>query len=301
MPIASGARHGLCYVPESTVGVTPSTTPTFLRHTSCSLALTKENIVSKELRSDRQISDMRMVGDKVGGDIGFELSFGEFDVLLEALFMGTWDDDELVSGVFMRSFTFERAFPDIGQYELFTCCHINQMTLSVQPNAMTTGTFSVVGKAAGLSAEPLSASPIPSQTGFVLDGMSGVLKEGGTAVAYITGIELTFANGIDPKFVVGSKVAEAFVPGRSDVSGKLSAFFTGTGMIDKFIQETPSSLEITLGDGCAGSYTLLLPCIKYSGSDNPVNDEDAILLDMPFQAILDPTTGTNIKLTRITE
>jgi hypothetical protein len=301
MPIASGARHGLRYVPESTTGVTPSTTPAALRHTTCSLMLTKESITSNELRDDRQIADMRMVGTKAGGDIGFELSFGEYDTLLEALFMGAWDDDELVSGVQMRSFTFERAFTDVGQYEVFTGCHVNQMTLSVQPNAMTTGTFSLVGKGAGFSASPLSASPTASKTGPVLDGMSGVLKEGGAQVAFITGIELTFANGIDPKFVVGSKVAEAFVPGRSNVTGKVSAFFLGPEMISKFIQETPSSLEITLGDGGVGSYKLLLPRIKYSGSDNPASDEGVIMLDMPFQALLDPVTGTNIKLTRITE
>ena len=302
MPIASGSRHGLRYVPEATTGVTPSTTPVSLRHTSCSLILTKDSITSNELRSDRQISDMRMVGTKVGGDINFELSFGEYDPLLEALFMGTWSSaDALTAGVLMRSFTFERAFTDIGQYEVFTGCHVNQMTLSVQPNNIITGAFSLVGKGAGLSASPLSASPTASKTGRPLDAMSGTLKEGGAVVAFVTGIELTFANGIEPKFVVGSAVAEVFVPGRSNVTGKLSAFFNGTAMINKFIQETPSSLEITLGDGGAGSYKLLLPRIIYSGGDNPASDVGAILLDMPFQAVLDPTTGTNIKLTRITE
>lgn len=301
MPIASGSRHGLRYVPETTTGVTPSTTPLSLRHTSCSLILTKESITSNELRPDRQIADMRMVGTKVGGDIGFELSFGEYDTLLEAAFMGSWDDDELTSGVLMRSFTFERAFTDIGQYQVFTGCHVNQMTLSMQPSAMTTGTFSLVGKGAGFFTAPLSATPTASATGSVLDTMSGELKEGGTRVALITGIDLTVSNGIDPKFVVGSAVAEVFAPGRSNVSGKVSAFFQNAAMIGKFIQETPSSLEITLGDGGPGSYKLLLPRIKYSGSDNPTTGDGVIMMDMPFQAVLDPTTGTNIQLTRITE
>ena len=68
MPIASGSRHGLRYAAETDTGVTPAPlTMTALRHTACSLALSKENIVSEELRPDRQISDMRMVGNKVGG------------------------------------------------------------------------------------------------------------------------------------------------------------------------------------------------------------------------------------------
>ena len=299
MAVASGSRHGLRYTAESETGVTPApTSMVALRHTSSSLILSKESIVSDERRPDRQIADMRMVGNKVGGDIGFEFSYGEFDTLLEALFMGTWNNDVLTAGVQMRSFSIERAFTDIGQYQVFTGCHISKMTLTMNPNAIVTGTFSVVGKGSAMLSAPLDASPILSQTNPPLDAISGALKEGGSVVGYVTGIEMTFDNGIDPKYVLGSPDGEVFIAKKSNVSGKVSALFTGTEMMAKVLNETPRSLEVSLGSG-SKSYDLLLPLIKYSGSDNPVNDDDAIILDMPFQAILDPVSGTNIQLTRI--
>lgn len=300
MAIASGSRHGLRYTAEDEVGVTPApVTMTALRHTSSSLVLSKESIVSDERRPDRQIADMRMVGNKAGGDIGFELSYGEYDPFLEALFMGTWDGDVLKSGVTMRSFTIERAFTDINQYQVFTGCHINQMTLSIKPNAIVTGSFSVVGKGSTMLSAPLSAAPSPSQTNPPLDAVSGALKEGGALAGYVTGIDITFANGIDPKFIIGSPDAGAFTSGKSNVSGKCTVFFNGPDMMTKFLQEVPSDLEIILGDGVSKSYKLFIPRIRYSGSDNAVNDDDAIILDMPWQAILDPALGTNIQLTRI--
>lgn len=299
MAIASGSRHGLYYMPEVETGVTPApATMTALRHTGSTLLLSKESIVSAELRPDRQISDLRLVGNKVGGDINFELSYGEYDSLLEALFMGAWDNDVLKAGVTMRSFTMERAFTDIGQHQVFSGCHISSMKLSIKPNAIVTGSFTVVGKGSALLTTPLDAAPAASQTHAPLDAVSGALKEGGNVVGYVTGIELTLDNGIDPKYIVGSTDAGAFTAKKSNVSGTVSVFFAGQDMIQKFLKEEPSSLEVSLG-GASKSYKLLLPLIKYSGSDNPVNDDDAILLNMPFQAILDHATGTNIQLTRI--
>ncbi len=300
MPIASGSRHGLRYAAETDIGVTPAPlTMTALRHTASSLVLSKENIVSEELRPDRQISDMRMVGNKVGGDIEFELSYGAYDDFLEALFMGEWDNDVLKAGVAMRSFTIERAFTDIGQYQVFTGCHVNEMNLSIKPNAIVTGSFALVGKGSRLLTTPLDAEPAPSPAHPPMDAVSGALKEGGLTVGYVTGVDLTFSNGIDPKYILGSLDAGAFIPGKSNVTGKISVFFEGPDMMRKFLDEELSSLEISLGNGLSGSYRLLLPRIRYSGSDNAVKGDDAILLDMPFQAILDPVSGTNIQLTRI--
>ena len=298
MAVASGSRHGLRYTPEAETGVTPAPAGMIaLRHTTSSLILSKESIVSNERRPDRQISDMRMVGNKVGGDIGFELSYGEFDAFLEALFMGTWDNNVLTAGVMMRSFSIERAFTDITQFQVFTGCHISKMTLTMNPNAIVTGTFTVVGKGSTMLDTPLDAAPAPSQTNPPLDAISGALKEGGNVAAYVTGVELTFDNGIEPKYVLGSPDGEVFIAKKSNVTGKVSALFANMAMMEKFLNEEASSLEVSLGRG-GKSYQLLLPCIKYSGSDNQVNGDDAIILDMPFQAILDPVSGTNIQLTR---
>jgi hypothetical protein len=88
---AAGGSHGLNYVSEATYGLTPGTpTMVALRHTSCSLQLSKDTFQSKELRSDRQISDFRHGTHQVGGDLGLEFSWAEFDTLFEAGFGGTW-------------------------------------------------------------------------------------------------------------------------------------------------------------------------------------------------------------------
>lgn len=91
MAIASGARHSLAKVRESTQGTTPST-PVFkpIRNTGTTLKLEKTTITSAEIVSHRQITDVRHGNYQVGGDVPVELSYGSHDDLLEELFGGTW-------------------------------------------------------------------------------------------------------------------------------------------------------------------------------------------------------------------
>ena len=300
MTFATGGFHGLRYVPEATFGTTPSTPAMVnLRHTDCSLVLSKDSFQSNELRADRQFSDMRHGILSVGGSVGFEFSYGEFDPLLEGAMFAAWNTNVLKAGVTSKFFTMERAFADITQYGVFTGCMVNTFSLSVTPNAMVTGSFDLIGKGASYSGTPLDASVTASQTNAPFDSFTGTIEEGGSAIASITGIELSLSNGLEATKIVGSNTTPHIVPMRSNLTGTVSAYFENLTMLNKFINETESSIEFTLGNGTSKSYTFLIPRVKYSGADNPTSGEGPIVISMPFQALYDTTTATNIQITRI--
>ena len=70
MTIATGSRHDMAYVAESTFGTTP-TTPVFtpIRHNGTTLGLSKDAIESEELREDRQVAHYRHGNKSVSGDV----------------------------------------------------------------------------------------------------------------------------------------------------------------------------------------------------------------------------------------
>ena len=91
MPNASSNRVALRYIPEVTYGVTPGTgNPNDLRMTGESLAYAIQTDSSKEIRSDRQTTDLVPVGASASGGLNFEVSYKEFDTLMQAVFMDTW-------------------------------------------------------------------------------------------------------------------------------------------------------------------------------------------------------------------
>ena len=296
--IAFASRHAVLYCAENEPGAAPENPQMkYLRNTSCSLNLSRDSFVSNELRQDRQISDVRTGTNQVGGDIGIELSYGNFDDFIEAALCGTWKDNEVTAGVEERSFTIERAFNDIKKYTVYKGCFVNTFSLSIQPNAMATGTFGIIGMDAETRDVPLCENPTSAGTGRPYDTYTGELREGERLIAVVTGIEMNLDNGIEPQFVLFRRDAPFVSYGKSNITGTLTAFFENQDLIQKFLDETPTSLEFTLG-GPDGSYTFILPNIRYTGADNPVDGDGPISISMPFQAVLDECTGTNIIVRR---
>lgn len=301
MKFASGASHGLAYTPETVAGTTPATpTMTRLRHTSCALSLSRDSMVSNELRPDRMEADIRTGLNKVSGDIGFELSCGEYDTLFEAVMCGTWDNNVVKIGMKQRSFTLERWFENISVYGVFSGCHVNTLSLSVKPNGLITGSMGIVGSGnVNYTAAPLSAAPTASQPHRTFDSYTGELvSEAGLNMAVVTGLDFSLSNNIEPLYAVLSKVAVGVDMRKANVSGTLTAFFTDKTLLDMFINEAPSKLSMTLGDPATGAYTFTFPRVVYTGGDNGVSDDGPITLNMPFTAVLDPATGTSFQITR---
>lgn len=304
--MADGSRHGLRYIEESTYGTTPAT-PAFntLRHTSCTLALSKNSSQSAEIRDDRQISDLRHGAKQVGGDIGFELSATTFDDLIEAVMGGTWATNVLKAGTTRRSFTFERYFADIAgidkPFHRFTGCEINTMNLSVQPDARITGTIGVIGQDMQTDTAIITGATYGAATTTAgLDSFTGTLSEGGSQIGVVTEISLDINNGQSSRFVVGSEISARPSIGQSVITGQIGVFFENSDLLDKFINETESSISFTLPDAAGNSLTFLLPRVKYNGGQPDVSGPGDIILTMPFQALYDATEQTNLKITRVT-
>ncbi|UYA98692.1 putative major tail structural protein [Xanthomonas phage vB_Xar_IVIA-DoCa5] len=212
--------------------------------------------------------------------------------------------DVLKAGVTRRSFTIERFFGDIltvdKPYHRFTGVEFNTLALAISANAMVTGTFGVLGQnmttdtvviAGATYADPTTTSP--------LDSFTGTLNEAGTPIAVITEIQLNLENALEARFVVGSKQSIRPSIGRSNCSGTVTAYFENSALLDKFINETESSIVFELPDGAGNKYVITLPRIKYNGGQPDVEGEGPITLSMPFQALLDSVSGTNIIIERI--
>jgi hypothetical protein len=88
-------RTQLTYIKESSFGVTPgSPSMQELRITGESLNKNISNVVSAEIRPDRQVADLIQASKEAAGDINFELSYGSFDEFFEgALFSSGFSTD----------------------------------------------------------------------------------------------------------------------------------------------------------------------------------------------------------------
>jgi len=297
--VARGSRVGVTYAMEDSWGsVATDGTAYELRVTGIGVNLTKDSFQSNELRSDRHIADLRHGLQSVSGDISVELSYDSFDDIIESAMYEEWEtDDTIVTGTTERSFTLQKEFSDITQYHVFPGCVVNTWNISVTPNGIITSTFNVMGEEMITSATSVLPAASAKSSYSPFDSFSGTLTEGSVTNALITSIDFSLSNNLSTLPVIGSDKTIGLVDGRANITGTVSAYFANSTLLDKFINETESSLSFQLTDGTR-SYTFTMPRIKYSGGDVPVNDEGPIVMNMPFQALYDSGDGYSLIITK---
>jgi len=198
-------------------------------------------------------------------------------------------------GTATKSFSLERRFTDVGVYSLITGARVNTMSLNVQPNGIVTGTFGMLGKDMTTSTSSVDASPDSASTNSVFDSFTGTVLENGSSIAIVTALELNVNNNLEPAFVVGSAVNQQIFEQRCNVSGTLTVFLQDEVLLQKFKNESITSLKFTLTDG-TNSYTFIIPRMKYGQANAPVSGFGGITVSLPFQAYRDPTVGSSLRI-----
>lgn len=199
-----------------------------------------------------------------------------------------------------KSFTMERKFADMSgskQYHRFTGCEIASMKLSVTPDKIVSLSFGIVGKGLTLDNSIVSGATYSAgQTTVPMNSFNGTITEGGSAIAIITEIQLTLENGLEPRYIVGSSETIRPAIGRSKCSGQLTAYFEDVTLLEKFLNETESSVSFELFDAAGNSYAFTIPRIKYTGGQPDVKGEGPVTLSLPFQALYSTADVTQLKI-----
>ena len=105
-------------------------------------------------------------------------------------------------------------------------------------------------------------------------------------------------NGMESQYVIGDATTLQPPLAKSTVTGSVTAYFEDTTLIDKFINETASSMQFTLTDAAGNDYIFDLPNIKYNSGNPEVGGPGAITVTLDFIALYDASTGSQLKITR---
>lgn len=297
---AQGSRSRLAYGVESTFG-TAASTYTNLPFNTHSLNLTKDRVAGNEIQPDRMPRVDRHGNRQTAGDIVVDLRDGDYDDLIESAMLSTFSTGVIKVGTTPKFLTIEDYAADIDQARLFTGCAVNTMAVSLAPNQMVTTTFGMVGKDMTISATEKTVSASSGAAPF--DSYSGDLAIGNvgasSAVAIVTGMDFTLTNSFAPTFVIGDNSAPSLEYGMAAIEGTLSAYFEDASLINRFLNETETELEVSVDDPTGtNAYTFLFPRVKINSADVGVDGPTSRVISMSFVALYDSTEGTNLTITK---
>lgn len=301
--MAEGSRYASYFFPEVTSGVTPANPALkVFRATKSGLDINIAALQSAEIRNDAEVADFRLGTRSVAGTASAELSYGTFDDLIAAALRGAWVGAAVKGGVARKSFTFvdfNEDIPDLP-YTVYRGCEVNTMTLNVSAAGMTTIEFGLVGRTMEqLAVLPAGWTIAARTTTSPMDGFSGSLSSNGESLDVITEMSVTIENGIEPRFVVGSKFS--IKPGAKsrNVTGSLTAYFENNALRLAYLNELEQSIVLTISDGAAGNtYEMTFPRVKITEAPHPVDGEGDIMQNLNYRALLDNVTASSIKIER---
>ena len=311
MAFAQGSRSGLSFLTESTFGTTPSGNFARLPFTSHSLNLTKERVAGNDIQPDRMARVDRHGNRSVAGDISVDLRDGTYDAFLESAMLNSFSTNILKVGTTPKFFSIEDYAADIdddaggGSARLFTGMTVSTMGISMAPNQMVTATFGMVGKDMTLSDNQKTvdadtiAEPFDAYSGEIKiadDGTSTI--QASTALSIVTSVDFTVTNSFAPTFVVGDPSAPQLEFGRAEVEGTITAYFEDATLLNRFVNETESGIEVSVADPSGNDLTFLFPRVKFNAADVPVDGPGSRIITLPFVALYDATEASNLTITR---
>lgn len=198
------------------------------------------------------------------------------------------------------------AFITGDSYTIVTVGTTDFTTIGSADNNVGT-TFTATGAGSGTGTASLGFAIQRTETAnsgsAPFDAYSGTLKLGDTGgslteAAIITSIDLTLDNSFSATFVIGDSSAPSLEYGRAVVEGTITAYFENTDLIDRFINEVDTAMEVVVGDVAGNTLTFLFPKIKVNSADVGVDGPESRMITMSFVALYDSTEDTNLKITR---
>lgn len=300
MPYAQGVNQNT-YIKLEGVGgaLDPAVAWIPLRLINNGLSQSVEELESDEMLPGRHMAESRSGVSSVTGDLEAELTYGTFDMLLEAAFHGTWTGNVLKTGTTRRSFAILKHNEDIGRWLIYRGCEVGTVAIDCPLQGKIGVTFSLIGKKEEAYVFDGVTESIAAPTDTVMmTTFEGSLFEGGTGLNHATALSVTLENGMEAIYRLFSRDAYDIKLGRINVNGSLSAYIEDDRLKSKYLGETKTPLVVTLTDG-DNSYEISMTQAKLTTSSEEGSGDDPIIQSYDYRAFNDPAVSTEITITRI--
>ena len=317
MAIGSGIGSWLGIKKESAFN-SAITVDRFYEFNSESTKYNKNTVVGQGLRNGGLTprANRRVITTKSSeGDFELDLTTRGLGLLL-SIATGSVPTGTLANGAYTYafvpedligdSFTTQVAVPLYGgtlTYKTLTGCKVNSFEISVGAGEIAKGKFTLDG--AGFTTGS-STSATPAYSNFATTNLfhfaqGSITDNVSTTYANIKDFTFTVENTLKTdRFNLGAAgiKAEQIINGFRAITGKVTAEFTDTVLLDKFIADTTAGLKVSFTGGTIGTTTELLevviPAAKFDGDVPMVSGPGVIDVSFSFTVYDD---GSNAPFT----
>ncbi len=302
MAQARGSQATIALFEEDVFGADP-TTPDGQKVyvTSFGLAKQQNRIDSNTLTNSRGRAEPMLGNVNVSGALAMELGAESLGTIMKHAmgtnvttgagpYVHTMTIGDLPLGLTMEV-DYGAEISGSGRYVKYNGCRVNQASFEFPQEGACTASFDMVGTQATPAAAALDAT-LTDAGHTTFSSFSATIEEGGASIATVKSVSLTVANDLSQdSYVIGSGGVRTALPEQfSSVSGTLTAVFDDPALMNKALNDTQSSLKVTVsrgdGLGSAGNESIefLVQQMKYEPTTPSVSGPGGIEISLPFKA-----------------
>lgn len=304
--MSAGVNHRVWFVeqPDPTViPVEPALTE--FPYTNSSLNVTREILESEKLGSQHR-KCVRLGNKSVGGSNAFELTYGDFDVWLAAIFQATWATDTPILGTdqlklgtaLRKKYLFARNFPDMegpDKWLYYMGMEANTLSLSIAPNSNVTGSIEFVGLDDGGDKHDAitGATFIPASDNCPFDSFNAEVVIDGVPTAEVTQLDMNITRNLTANYSIGKVGAHNIAVGKINGTGTITLWFENMELYKKFQNEEHITLAFTLTSP-AGALSFSMGNVKLTGGQPDVSDDGDISIAMDIHLLYDSVAQAEV-------
>lgn len=176
-----------------------------------------------------------------------------------------------------------------GRYEKFNGGRVRNASFNFPQEGYCTASFDILGAKRTLGSAPLDAT-VTDNGHTPFSAFEATIQEGGASIAMVTQLQFSIDNDLDDSVycIGGAGQRRALPEGFATINGTLTALFEDATLITKGINDTASSIKLTLsrgtGLGSSGNESIefFLQNLVYEQTSPGIPGPRGLLITLPF-------------------
>lgn len=210
---------------------------------------------------------------------------------------------EFKIGASMPSFTLEKAFTDLASavYERFLGCKIASCGITAGGDGELLVNMNILGASQSEQTSAFDAAPTAVSLARV-ENFDAAITEGGSSLTNATELTINIDFGLDPnQFVIGAGGARGDIPeGVCAITGTLRTLFESKALLDKALNDTESSLKLTITASSSSVLEFEIQELLYAVNGIPVDGPQGLLVNLDFSGYYDGGAEASALVARLT-
>lgn len=307
---AMGVYSGVRFIPEVTLGVTPSSgTVRSLPFNSCTVAAEQNRTAPGTMTGRRDPVEPIMGNINVSGGITIPLDTNAFGWIL-AMAFGNPTTTSLTGGKYQHVFkpgteqpsiSLEKAFSN-GEYYVDSGCKISSMGFSFGGDGELTCDVQMLGCNETINDEPID-STVTELTLDRLNNFQAALRVDNAEVAVATEVTLDINFGLDEEgYAIGGQGFRSRInEGLLELTGSMTAFYDDDTYVQKAMNSTITALQIKLTKQ-GNSLQIDLPEVLFPRKSPTIEGSAGIMQNLDYGAFYkNNALGTSVQFTLVND